>query len=41
MRIEDFEESIDRVGSDVLEVVRCEVNCAKAVVAEARLPRTR
>ena len=41
MRIEDLEESIDWVGRDVFDVVRCEVNCAKAVVAEARLPRTR
>lgn len=41
MRIEDFDESIDWVGSPVLDDVRREVNCANAVVAHARFPRTR
>jgi hypothetical protein len=41
IRIEDFDESMDCVGRDGLVVVSSEVNWAKDVVAEARLPRTR
>lgn len=41
MRMEDFAESMLWVGREVLEEVSSEVNCAREVVAEARLPRTR